>query len=348
MYFEGVTFLLALLFALAIVTPVVLVYLLAVKGVDRFEPEPLWLLGLCFLWGVFGATFFAIMGNSIGLGVIQIVLDTGSSDPFVEMSTASFVAPLVEESTKGVALLAVWFLSAWWLKELDGALDGAIYGGMIGLGFTLTEDVLYVTSFTLQQGGAAGGVLFIIRTIFGGLGHASFTAMTGLGVGIAAESRSSIVKAIAPVCGWCAAVFLHFLHNFLVTFLNAGGVGLLLKLVVFWTFDLLFFVVLFVLVLRDRAIVVRGLIDEVGRLLHPLEYQRTIAHAMVVPLWNLFSLLGSPGGYRQARRKQLDLVKIAFVKQREARGENVQGWLQELRNRVQGYNQRGVFLGPRN
>ncbi len=53
--------------------------------------------------------------------------------------------------------------------------------------------------------------------------------MTGLGVGVAAESRSSALKFFAPIAGWLAAVGLHFVHNFLVTFLYDGGLGLLAK-----------------------------------------------------------------------------------------------------------------------
>ncbi len=338
--------LLALFAAFVGIVPVVLIYFTVIKSVDRYEPEPWWLLIACFVWGIFGATFFAIIGNGIGQFFVEEGLTTASAEA-VSFTTASFVAPPVEESTKGIALLFVWALSALWLKELDGPLDGAIYGGVIGLGFTLTEDVLYVTGATLQGGSAGGIAVFILRTIMGGLGHATFTAMTGLGVGIAAESRNLLVKAIAPVGGWMAAVGLHFLHNFLVTFLLAGGLGLLVKLLVFWTFDVVFFVLLFVLVMRDRAIVMRGLVDEVGKLLHPKEFKRTTSYSMIVPFWNLLALQGSPGGYWAARRKQLDLVKLAFVKERIRRGEPENRWAETLRARIHEANQQGIFVGDR-
>lgn len=337
----------SVLFSLVFITPVVAVYLTIVKGVDRYEPEPWYLLALCFFWGVFGATFFALIGNMVGMSFVELGIGAPGDSEHVQHATASFIAPPVEESTKGVMLLFVWAISALFLKELDGPLDGAIYGGIIGLGFTLTEDVLYVTSATLSQGAGVGTALFILRTIMGGLGHATFTAMTGLGVGIAAESNNLLVKLVAPIGGWMAAVGLHFLHNFLVTYWLAGGLGLLAKLLVFWTFDLVFFVLLYVLVLRDRAIVMRGLVEEVGRLLHPKEFQRTISYSMVVPLWNVTSLLGSPGGYFRARQKQLDLVKLAFVKLRLQRGEAVEAWAERLRQRIHLANQQGVFIGPR-
>jgi hypothetical protein len=188
-----------------------------------------------------------------------------------------------------------------WLRELDGPLDGAIYGGVIGLGFTLTEDALYVASAGAQQGAAGFTGLFFVRTVLAGLGHASFTAMTGVGIGVAAESRSGLVKIIAPIGGWMAAVGLHFLHNFLVTFALGGGIGLLLKLLIFWTFQIIFFF---------------GLVGEAGQLLHPKELKRTTSYWMLVPFVNLFALMSSPGGYGKSRKKQLDLVELAFLKHR--------------------------------
>jgi RsiW-degrading membrane proteinase PrsW (M82 family) len=338
----------AVLDSILIITPVVLTYFLVIKGVDRYEPEPWWLLIGCFLWGVFGATFFALIGNAVGEVGVSAALNADFSDPLVSASTASFVAPLVEESTKGVLLLVLWGLSALWLRELDGPLDGAIYGGVIGLGFTLTEDILYVSQAGIQHGTGGLITLFILRTAMAGLGHATFTAMTGLGVGFAAESSSLLLKLCAPVAGWCAAVSLHFLHNFLVTFAVGDGEGFIAKLILFWVFDAVFFVMLFVLVMRDRAIVVRGLVDEVGKLLHPREFRRTISYMMVVPLWNLFCLLGSPGGYFDSRRKQQDLVKLAFVKRRRQMGQtSLDAWETELRTRIQRANHAGVFIGSR-
>lgn len=332
------------------ICPFVFFYFLVIKGTDRYEPEPFWLLTIMFFWGAIIATLVAIVGNELGLAGVTYALGVKSSDPLANASTASFVAPLVEETTKGSGLLLLWVISAAWLKELDGALDGAIYGGVIGLGFTMTEDLLYVGNATAQGGVEAFTAVFIMRTVLAGLGHASFTGMTGLGVGIAAESSSGIVKLIAPIGGWMAAVGLHFLHNFLVTFLLMDGVGLVLKYLVFWTFDALFFVVIIALAFRDRSIVLRGLVDEAGKLLHPKELHRTASFWMIVPFWNLFVLMNSPGGYWKSRRKQLDLISLAFLKHRLRRGDRAADLVQregKLRERITIANQGGIFIGAR-
>ncbi len=340
----------AFFLAVFLVSCCVFVYGLAIKGVDRYEPEPWWLLMVCFFWGALGATFFSLILNTIGGSVIASAVGVRTADDarLASGATASFVAPLVEESMKGSFLLVVWGASALWLRELDGALDGAIYGGVIGLGFTLTEDVLYIMRATAEGGAVAFTAVFIIRTIFGGLGHATFTAMTGLGVGIASESRSVAVKAVAPVGGWVAAMSLHFLHNFLVSFF--GGVGVILKFVVFLTFAALFFVLLYVLAWRDRSIVVKNLVDEVGVMLHPKEFKLTTSGAQLVPLYNLMTIMGSPGGYMSARKKQLALADLAFLKHRRRRGEGGPGLdrrEQEVRGTIQQLNNQGVFIGKR-
>ncbi|MDF3071492.1 MAG: putative integral rane protein [Polyangiaceae bacterium] len=337
------------LLALLIVAPTVFFYFLVIRGTDRYEPEPFWLLSVAFFWGAVVSTLTSLVFNEVGQGAIQASLGAGQA-ALVEASTASFVAPLVEETSKGFGVLLLWAVSALWVREVDGALDGAIYGGVIGLGFTMTEDILYISSAGAQHGSEGFFQVFILRTVLAGLGHASFTAMTGLGIGIAAESGSGLIKVLAPIGGWCAAVGLHFVHNYLVTFLYDDGSGLVLKLLLFWTFDALFFVVIITLAVRDRAIVLKGLIDEAGRLLHPKELSRTVSYWMLVPCWNLFSLMSSPKGYGEARRKQLDLIELSFIKNRRRRGERgaeLDAREHELRARIHMSNQAGVFIGAR-
>lgn len=334
--------------ALALVLPVVLFYFVVLKAADRYEPEPLWLLVMMFLWGAVVATLTAIIGNVAGETFLSAALSAKSGDPFLEASTASFIAPVVEESTKGSGLLVLWLISALWLKELDGPLDGVIYGGIIGLGFTLTEDVLYMLRAGSQSGMTGVGMTFFLRTILSGLGHAAFTAATGLGVGIAVTCRNPLAKVFFAVAGWMVAVSLHALHNLLCTFLLADGVGFVLKLLVFWTFDFLYFVLVMVLSLRDRRIVLEQLRVEVGRLLTPREYQVTTSAWMLMPLYNFTSLERSRGGRKAARRKQLDLIELAFVKQRQTLGEQDHALDQKeklLRRRIADATSRSIHIG---
>jgi hypothetical protein len=100
-------------------------------------------------------------------------------------------------------------------------LDGIIYGALIGLGFAMTENVLYFMR-ALQGGGLLGMALnFWGRVIMFGFGHAMFTGLTGYGVGLARETDNPALRWLAPVGGFLAGVFAHFIWNTGATFIPA-------------------------------------------------------------------------------------------------------------------------------
>ena len=217
----------------------------------------------------------------------------------------------------GVALIA--FLGLIGLKRLDGPLDGAIYGGVVGLGFTFTEDILYVAQQYARVGLGGFVVLLFLRTVLLGFSHCTFTACTGLGFGIAAESKSVAVKLLAPLLGFGCAMAMHAMHNGLPTFFGDGG--LILMLLASWLIDLLFFALLWVLVTRDRSIVIRELLGEVGTLIHPSELKLVSSYVTLgVKNLRIFFALGF-SAWRARRKKQLSLVELAFLKSRRRRGE---------------------------
>ncbi len=325
------------------VTPFVLAYLLFIRWADRFEPEPWWLVLAAFVWGAVFATMGGGFSSSLAEAATAPVFGKGEA---MEVVGATVFAPIFEETFKGLGVALIALASAAGLRELDGPLDGVIYGGVVGLGFTLTEDILYVSN-QYQVGGVSGflGLLFL-RTVLLGLSHCTFTACTGLGFGIAAESKRLGVKIVAPIMGFASAIGMHAIHNLLPTVFQAPGLALML--LVSWVVDLLFFFLLAILVVRDRAIVVRELFGEVGLLLQPRELH-LVASYFALSTKNL-SILFSKGWavFRARRDKQLKLVELAFLKSRRRRGEvgpHIDRKEAELRREILQANQRGVFLG---
>lgn len=338
--------LVGLLLGVVFVTPLVVFYALVVRWADRFEPEPWWLLICAFSWGAVFATFGGGMSSAIVSNITASVIGAAPDDPSLQAFGATVLAPVFEEGFKGLGVAIIAAASAFGLKELDGPLDGCIYGGIVGLGFTLTEDILYVGTQFAQTGIGGFLGLWFIRTVFLGLSHCTFTACTGLGFGVAAESRSSFVKIVAPLIGFSSAMAMHAMHNALPTFFDAPGA--VLMILVSWLIFFLFFVLLLVLVVRDRAIVVRELAPEVGALLHPMELQLVTSYVTLG--WRNLGMLFSHGWgvFRARRKKQLALVELAFIKSRRRRGEQGRGLdLKEakLRYDVATANQRGVWLG---
>ncbi len=328
------------------VTPFVIFYVLVVRWCDRFEPEPWWLLVCAFIWGAFFATLGGGIMSSIGEGFANAMTHNTMTAASLDAFGAEILAPICEEGFKGLGVGIIALASAVWLRELDGALDGVIYGGIVGLGFTLTEDILYVATQYAKAGLAGFAGLLVLRTIFLGLSHCTFTACTGLGFGIAAESKSWFVKILAPLVGYGCAMMLHAIHNTLPTELGASGAGIMI--LEQWGIEFIFFALLAVLVVRDRAIVVRELSTEVGRLIHPRELILISTYTAIG--WRNWTTLFSKGwrAFRDRRHKQLALVELAFVKNRRRRGEfgrDLDMKEAKLRHEVYVANQRGIWLG---
>ncbi|HWL85835.1 MAG TPA: PrsW family intramembrane metalloprotease, partial [Polyangiaceae bacterium] len=215
--------LVGLILGLFFVTPLVVVYALLVRWCDRFEPEPWWLLTAAFVWGAIFATLGGGISSGIGEAIASNLLGATHDDPEIQAFGATVLAPIFEEGFKGIGVALIAAVSALGLREFDGPLDGAIYGGIIGLGFTLTEDILYVAGQFTENGIVGFVDLFFVRTVLLGLSHCTFTACTGLGFGIAAESRSTFVRVAAPLGGYLTAVAMHAFHNALPTFFGGEG-----------------------------------------------------------------------------------------------------------------------------
>ena len=208
-----VPFLIALPLALLPVPLLIAVVLF----LDRLEPEPRAALAFAFGWGAGIAALLALIINTAGLVyVTQPALGSGAG----EYVSATFGAPVVEETLKGLVLVGLlWRRRA----ELDGPTDGIIYAAMVGLGFAMVENVGYYINalITPDRGGIALlGATFVLRGVLSPLLHPIFTSMTGLGVAYAASRRHVGWWAVAA--GWLAAVFLHGLWNGLSA-LGAAG-----------------------------------------------------------------------------------------------------------------------------
>ncbi|HEB65703.1 MAG TPA: PrsW family intramembrane metalloprotease [Chloroflexi bacterium] len=197
--------------------------------VDRYEKEPKILLGAVFIWGVAVAAGFAFVVNSV-LGV-GIYLFTGS-DIATELGTGSLVAPLVEESIKGIAVLLVYLF---FRREFDSVVDGIVYASIVALGFAATENAYYIYAYGYAENGLSGllGVAFI-RVILVGWQHPFYTSFIGIGLAVARLNKNPWVKVGAPFTGWVFAVFTHSLHNTIATLLN-NNVGLLAGTLIDWT-----------------------------------------------------------------------------------------------------------------
>ncbi|MDO5712226.1 MAG: PrsW family intramembrane metalloprotease [Micrococcales bacterium] len=193
----------ALLGVLFAVLPVGIV-VPALMWLDRFEAEPIRYLLFAFGWGALVATTVSIVLNTGSL----IVLSNVGID--AEAVGAVMIAPVVEESLKGLAvLLILWFRRS----EFDGVIDGIVYAGVTAAGFAFAENILYLGRAYAEMGAQGLVGLFVIRGLIGPFAHPLFTMWTGVGVGIAATRTRGALRWTAPIGGLLVAMLLHGLWN---------------------------------------------------------------------------------------------------------------------------------------
>jgi protease PrsW len=177
-------------------------------SVDVREREPGRILLFAFLWGA----LVAAVGSYFVSGEIYWIVmgNLSATESYTEFLMAVVTAPYVEELAKTAGLLAI---IAFFRKEFNNVTDGIVYGALIGLGFSVTENILYLGWAHMEEGTEGFALLFYTRVVLGGLGHATYTALAGAGFGYARERSSTKTKLGAPLLGLLFAMAGHSVWN---------------------------------------------------------------------------------------------------------------------------------------
>jgi RsiW-degrading membrane proteinase PrsW (M82 family) len=300
---------LSLGFALAPVPLVVGAFL----WLDRYQPEPLRYLVAAFSWG-------AVVSVAI---VLPLQLLAAFQLDVTDTALATFVAPLTEEPAKGAFLIVVLLRRR---RELDGVVDGLVYAGLVGVGFSFTENVGYYAG--AYGGGLAPELsgpeattgLFIVRGLFSPFTHSLFAAAFGLGVGLAVLAHNRWVRWLGPVLGMLTAITLHGLWNGSVSYFGGGGFLLVYLLMMVPTF--VAFVAIAALARRSEGrILVRALTDAGGRgWLHPAEVPYLASFPLRADARRFAKRVGGEGAARAVKAYQSAATRMAFQHDRVLRG----------------------------
>jgi RsiW-degrading membrane proteinase PrsW (M82 family) len=324
----------ALALALSVGAAVVpaIIYALLILAIDRFEREPWRALLAAFAWGAVGAVLFSAV---VGLITGQL-FSAAFGEPAGTLVSIGLGAPFIEESFKGVALLGLLLM---FRAELDNVLDGLVYGALIGLGFAMTENILYFGQAYLGEGlgGLAQSVL--VRAVLGGLGHALYTGTTGAAVGWARGRHGrGMLRFVVPVAGWSLAVFQHFLWNtgavLLALALGEGASAIAIVLVEATVFTLPALLALGMVALaearRESEIVRQHLAEEVAAGVLTRRDYETLGDARA--RFAASRAAWREGGFaRWALRQRFHqaAAELAFRKHHRSRGEPLPGGRQE-------------------
>ena len=279
-----------------------ILYLLFIRAIDLYEREPLRYVVPVFVWGFAVATTISLVFNTIA----SVTFDAVVSQQAANFLTSVFVAPVVEECAKGLALLIV-FVVAYLasrrrrLIEFAGVMDGIVYGSAVGFGFAIAEDILYFAQY--------GAETFLVRRIFGGFAHAAFTSLTGIGIGLIPFVHNRMLKVVPPLLGLLGAILLHAAFNFTATLFGPAAYVFMFVVV------LLYLLIIVVwLAVERRAIrgelreeVAEGLISSEEYAILPTYFRRTGYYLRLI-------FTGGLGAWSSTRRVHSAAVDLAFAK----------------------------------
>jgi RsiW-degrading membrane proteinase PrsW (M82 family) len=247
---------------------------------DRYEPEPRRYKFAAFVWG--GVVAVAI--------ALAVEVWAAAAFDLSDEQTATFVAPLAEETAKCLFLLLTFLRLR---RVVDGVLDGLIYAGLVGIGFAFVENIgyyaaSYLGSPEIKIAGAEGATTtFVVRGIFSPFAHPLFTAAFGIAIGFAVTRRSKVLRVVLVVLGLAASMCLHGLWNGSLSYGPESGAGFVLAYLALGALLLAVAVLAIVVRVRQVRILERSLSYVADRgWIHPAE----------IPYLSRF-------GYRRAARR---------------------------------------------
>lgn len=281
-------------------------YTALILWIDRFEHEPRYLLFACFLWGATVSVFIAGLVNSV------------VSNSAGRFASVVISAPIIEEIAKAVVIFAVFFVKR---DEFNGILDGIIYAAMTALGFALVENFgYYGKAFAGQFPGVGFGGAFFMRGVQSPFLHPFFTAMTGIGLGWAAQTRNGFVRVLAPLVGLGLAIFFHSLWNFSAT-LNIDNI---IYFIIMMPALAVVLVIAGFALRREKRIISEQLLGEItaGRLTQTeFEHLTSLRRRCTGSFRALFTK--GLSGWNAQRRCNQAASEMAFQRHRAAEGNSV-------------------------
>ncbi len=184
------------------------IVLMAVRWIDRWEPEPRGALLFALLWGAAASVAIALL-FSFGVDIAQTLAGI-RPNAALDFLAGVVQAPIVEEGGKGLGLLLLFWV---YRRHFDGPVDGIVYAAMIGVGFAFTENIQYFGLALTSSGFEGVGEIFFLRGILSPFAHVMFTACTGIALGLASRRASALGGVGFFLVGLIPAILLHALWN---------------------------------------------------------------------------------------------------------------------------------------
>lgn len=192
----------------------IFVYIVILRWLDRYEPEPISHIFLVFFLGAFFSCALSFTANTV-VHVLASFIMTGSGS---EYFTAAVLAPVVEEINKGLAVLVIAFAT----REFDNLTDGILYGAVAGLGFAFVENIYYFMSVYSDSGVFAWMENIYTRGLYSASVHACASAIFGASVGYTRYFHRAD-RFLTRFIGLVLAIMVHSFWNSLLTVAELSG-----------------------------------------------------------------------------------------------------------------------------
>ena len=192
-----------------------LVIILYIYLQDIHEPEPISQLAIGFGYG--------ILSMLLATGVTYLIYKNIHFDreSFSDMAIKAFIiVAVVEEGSKFLFIRGILYRN----KNFNEPFDGIIYSVMVGMGFALTENIIYVFN---GDGGTA-----IVRMFSAVPAHALFAVLMGYFLGIAKlENKHTGLYSFAAIV---VATLAHGIYDYFlfISFVPGLWIGAAVSLII--------------------------------------------------------------------------------------------------------------------
>jgi protease PrsW len=181
------------LFGIALAPAVAIILYIYLK--DKHEREPLSLLAISFLYGIFSTLI------TLAINVpLDIFITLKEDDLVVQFYDAFFKVALVEEFSKFIFVRFILYPN----KNFNEPFDGIVYAVMVSMGFATLENLVYVYNYGFETG--------LLRMFTAVPAHATFGVMMGYFIGRAkfTHQRQIYLSFVALF----AATFFHGAYDY--------------------------------------------------------------------------------------------------------------------------------------
>jgi len=168
-------------YAIVLEISLVVIVFRVIYWIDAYEPEP----KIAMTWTILAASSFSILITD----TVYLSLD--------DSNIGMLQVGVIEELAKAIVLVPIFksdLIHSW--------VDGCVYGALIGLGFSISEDIAYAAS----DPDAVGTILF--RGTHSIFAHSLFTGIIGASVAFVILNKNRFGLILAAL-----GVFAHFAWN---------------------------------------------------------------------------------------------------------------------------------------